>query len=464
MLKRILAFVHLHLQSDFDKSSTTNFCANSWILDPGSGKVWASAPTNEVADVDAAVESSATAFETYRKTLPRTRAQILYKWDALIKESRDDLAQILTWETGKPIAEAYGEIDYALGFTWWFAGEAERIQGTVSTPSFAGRRVMTTRQPIGVCVALVPWNFPVAMILRKVGAALAAGCTMIVKPSPETPLSTLTLAYLATKAGLPDGVLNVLTTDLENTPAVSEALCKHPLVSKVTFTGSTAIGKLVARHCSYGLKKVSLELGGNCPYIIFDDADLDQALTALMALKWRHAGQACVTANRIYVQHGVYDKFVGMFAEETKKLKVGHGTDPETTIGPVTTPRGVAKVQAQVDDAKKHGGEIFLGGQPITDKGGYFFEPTIIKGANKDMLITREESFAPVVAFYPFDTEDEVVVQANNTNLGLASYFFTKNLDRTWRLLENLEAGMIAVNTGKHSCRPSLLCKLTTCR
>ncbi|KAI0131919.1 aldehyde dehydrogenase domain-containing protein [Xylariales sp. AK1849] len=375
----------------------------------------------------------------------------MYKWDALIKENRDDLAQILTWETGKPLGEAYGEIDYALGFTWWFAGEAERIQGTTSIPSAANRRILTIRQPIGVCVALVPWNFPVAMILRKVGAALAAGCTMVVKPSPETPLSTLTLAYLATQAGFPPGVLNVLTTDLENTPPVSEALCKHQLVGKVTFTGSSAIGKLIARHCSYGLKKVSLELGGNCPFLIFDDANLRQALDPLFALKWRHAGQACVTANRVYVQRAVYDEFIAMFVAETRKLKLGHGADPGTTIGPVTTPRGITKVVSQVEDAKKHGGEVVLGGNVVEHLGGYYFEPTVVKGGNEKMLITHEESFAPIIAFYPFDTEDEVVEKANNTSMGLASYFFTKDVDRTFRLMENLEAGMIACNTGNSS-------------
>lgn len=389
------------------------------------------------------------AFEIYRKISPRARAQMLYKWDALIKDSRDDLAHILVYETGKPLAEAYGEIDYALGFTWWFAGEAERIQGMTSTPSQPNRRIMTIRQPIGVTVALVPWNFPVAMILRKVGAALAAGCTMIVKPSPETPLSCLTLAYLATRAGFPPGVFNVMTTDLENTPGLSEALCKHPLVSKVTFTGSTTIGKLVARHCSFGLKKLSLELGGNCPYLIFDDANLNQALDALMALKWRHAGQACVTANRVYVQNGVYEKFVAMLTKETMKLKVGHGSAPGTTLGPLTTPRGISKIKAQIADAKKHGGQIVVGGNQIENGGGYFFEPTIIKGGNSEMLISNEESFAPICAVYEFTTEEEAVLAANKTSLGLASYCFTKDVDRTFRMMENLEAGMIAINTGE---------------
>lgn len=372
------------------------------------------------------------------------------KWDGLIREARSDLAKILTHETGKPIAESLGEIDYALGFTWWFAGEAERIHGTVAVPAAPNRRVFTIKQPIGVVAALVPWNFPIAMILRKAGAAFAAGCTMIVKPSPETPITTLVLALLAKRAGYEPGIFNVLTTDLDNTPSLSEALCKHPHVKKVTFTGSTRVGKLVAAHCAQGLKKVTLELGGNCPFIVFDDADLDQALTQLMALKWRHAGQACITANRVYVQSGVYDKFAQMFKERTSALVVGHGAKDGTTMGPVTTPRGLDKALSQVEDARKLGGNVILGGKPMAGCDGYFFEPTIITDMKPEMLISREETFAPIAALYKFDTEEEAVKCANDTSMGLTSYAFTKNVDRVWRMLENLEAGMIGLNTGNH--------------
>ncbi|TVY22929.1 Succinate-semialdehyde dehydrogenase [NADP(+)] [Lachnellula hyalina] len=425
------------------------------VVDPGSGKVWASAPDNNAEDVDVAVNAAHAAFQSYKKTNPRTRAQWLLKWDALIRENRDDIANIVTYETGKPLAESQGELDYALGFTWWFAGEAERVTGTIQTPAIPGRRVFTVKQPIGVAAALVPWNFPIAMVLRKASAALAAGCTMIVKPSPETPLSVLALGYLAEQAGFPEGVFSVLTTSLENTPPLSEALCRHPLVKKVTFTGSTRVGKLVAKLCSDGLKKVTLELGGNCPFLVFDDADLNQASDALMLLKWRHAGQACITANRVYVQAGVYDKFAAILKEKTSKLVVGHGAEKGTTMGPVTTPRSLDKALNQVEDAKKNGGQIVLGGGKVTGKGGYFFEPTIILGAKKEMLITEEETFAPVIALYSFETEEEAVSAANNTSMGLASYFFTKNIDRTWRLLENLEAGMIGMNTGNSSAAES---------
>lgn len=399
------------------------------------------------------MEAAHTAFEQFRKVIPRQRAKWLLKWHELTTAARDDLAQILTHETGKPLAESYGELDYSLGFLWWFAGEAERIQGTVAVPAAPNRRLFTIKQPIGVAAALVPWNFPVAMVLRKVGAAMAAGCTMVVKPSPETPISALVLAELARRAGIPAGVLNVLTTDLENTPPLSEALCKHPLVKKVTFTGSTRVGKLVASHCAQGLKKLTLELGGNCPFLVFDDANLDQALDQLMALKWRHAGQACITANRIYVQAGIYDRFAALLKERTSALVVGHGAAADTTMGPLTTPRGIDKAVAQVEDARLHGAEVLLGGNTISSRAGYFFEPTILSGMTEQMQISHEESFAPIAALYRFDTEDEAVRLANATSMGLASYAFTKNVDRVWRLFENLEAGMIGMNTGVYQIR-----------
>ena len=393
------------------------------------------------------MESSRQAFESYRKLTPRNRAQLLLKWDSLIRGARDDLAAILVHESGKPLHEALAEIDYATGFTWWFAGEAERITGGVNQPSAGNKRTFTIKQPIGVTVALVPWNFPIAMVLRKAGAALAAGCTMIVKPSPETPLTCLALAHLAAQAGFEPGVLNVLTTNNDETPSLSEALCKHPLVSKVSFTGSTRVGKLISHHCSDGLKKVTLELGGNCPFIIFDDANLHQAIDALMLLKWRHAGQACITANRVYVQSNIYERFIEDFVKATKALKVGHGFTNGTDVGPLTVPQGILKVSAQIDDAKKHGGKVILGGNSMPGD-GYFFEPTIITGMKPEMLISREESFAPVCAIYTFSSEEEVVQAANKTSMGLASYFFTNDVNRAWRLLENLEAGMIGMNTG----------------
>ncbi|KAH7057055.1 Aldehyde/histidinol dehydrogenase [Macrophomina phaseolina] len=429
------------------------------VLDPGTDKPWSRVTNSSAADVPAAVQAAQEAFLKYRTVSPRTRAQWLYRWDALIREHKHDIATILVYETGKPFAEAIGELEYSLSFTWWFAGEAERIQGTAFTPALPGRRVLTIKQPLGVTAALVPWNFPIAMVLRKAGAALAAGCTMIVKPSPETPLSALALAKLATEAGFPPGVLNILPTSLENTPSLSEALCCHPLVKKVSFTGSTRVGKLITSHCASTLKKVTLELGGNCPALIFNDADLDQAMAQLFGLKWRHAGQACVTVNRFLVQSAVYDAFLQRFADETRKLVVGHGAAPETTIGPVTTPRGVERAERLVDDAVAKGARLVLGGRRKSLAGncakGYFFEPTILADMSNDTLVSCEECFAPIAAFYRFETEEEAVKMANDTPMGLASYAFTKDVDRLWRLFENLEAGMIGLNTGNSSAAES---------
>ena len=415
------------------------------VLDPGTGEVWATCPDNTADDVEAAILSSHGAFSQYSVTNPRRRAQLLMNWYNQCKQARADLAQILTYETGKPLAEAYDEIEYALGFLWWFSGEADRIQGATFTASAPNRRVIVTKQPIGVAVALVPWNFPIAMVLRKAGAALAAGCTMIIKPSPETPLSCLAVAHLATKAGFARGVLNVLTTSLENTPALSEAMCQHPLVKKVTFTGSTRVGKLVAGLCAKGLKKCTLELGGNCPFIIFDDADLEKALTHFMALKWRHAGQACITANRLYLQAGIHDDFVQLLIRKVQTLVVGHGSRADTTMGPLTTPRGVKKAEAQIEDAVQHGAAIVLGTEKPSFLKGYFLQPTILSGMASDMLMAKEETFAPVCGIFKFHTEDEVVRLANNTSMGLASYAFSKSVDRIWRMLENLEAGMVGL-------------------
>lgn len=421
------------------------------VIDPGSGQPWGTCPINDSSDVDGAVEAAHQAFLKFRTVSPRQRAKWLLAWNDLIRANKDDLAKIVTYESGKPLAEAHGELLYALGFTWWFAGEAERISGTVGQAAMPGRRIFTVKQPIGVAAALVPWNFPIAMILRKAAAAMAAGCAMVIKPSPETPMSCLALIDLAMRAGLPPGVLNVLTTDLPKTPELSEALCRHELVKKVTFTGSTRVGKLLARHCSDGLKKLTLELGGNCPFIVFDDSNLNQALDALMMLKWRHAGQACIAANRVYVQAGAFDQFEKMLLDRTAQIKVGHGASDGTSMGPLTTPRGIEKVKAQIEDAKKQGGQVRCGGNQPAGLNGYFFEPTVISHMKPEMLTTREETFGPICALYKFETEEEVVKAANDTSLGLASYFFTKNVDRTWRLLENLEAGQIGMNTGQMS-------------
>lgn len=420
------------------------------IQDPGTGKQWATCPDSTPQDAHAAVQSAHAAFQTYSRLPPRRRAELLMRWHELILSSRDDLTRILVYETGKPLAEAHAELDYSAGFTWWFSGEADRVQGSAyQHPSVAGRRVLVIKQPIGVAAALCPWNFPVAMVLRKAGAALAAGCTMVVKPSPETPVTALCLAGLAVRAGFAPGVLNVVTTSLGNTPAVAEALCLHPLVRKVTFTGSTRVGKIVSGLCARNLKKVTLELGGNCPFIVFDDADVEQALGQLMALKWRHAGQACISANRVFVQSGIHDRFVETLVLKTKELKVGHGIEKGTTMGPVTTPRGLDKAEHLHQDAVAKGAKVVMGtgkrGNGEDGSAGYFMHPTVLTGVSEDMELAQEESFSPVLGIFKFDTEEEAVKRANDTSMGLASYVFTKNVDRLWRMFESLEAGMIGL-------------------
>lgn len=416
------------------------------VVDPGTGKPWASCPDWAASDVESAVASCHAAFRSYSKTTPRHRAKLLMAWHQLLLAAKEDLARILVHETGKPIAEARGEIDYALTFVWWFSGEADRgAHGTTMSCAVPGRRAITIKQPVGVAAALVPWNFPIALALRKAAAALAAGCTMVIKTSPETPLSAVVLAHLATKAGFPPGALNVLTTSLANTPAVAEALCLHPLVKKVSFTGSTRVGKLVASLCAPNLKKTTLELGGNCPFIVFDDAKMEQAMDQLMSLKWRHAGQACVTSNRLYLQSGIYDSFVRELVKQTQALKLGHGMNEGTTLGALTTPRGLDKAEELYQDAIGKGATVVMGTGRRESGEGYFMAPTILTAMTDEMLMTHEEVFSPLLGVYRFETEEEVVQRANDTPFGLASYVFTKDVDRLLRMFETLDAGMIGL-------------------
>ncbi|KAB5518914.1 aldehyde dehydrogenase domain-containing protein [Coniochaeta sp. 2T2.1] len=422
------------------------------VLDPGTGKQWAACPDCTAADVEPAVVSSYSAFKSYSKTTPRHRAKLLMRWHELLLAAREDLARILVHETGKPLAEARGEIDYALTFVWWFSGEADRgAHGTSMSCAIPGRRALTIKQPVGVAAALVPWNFPIALSLRKAAAALAAGCTMVVKTSPETPLSAVAVARLATRAGFPPGALNVLTTSLANTPQVAEALCLHPHIKNVSFTGSTRVGKLISSLCAPHLKKTTFELGGNCPFIVFDDANVEQAMEQLMSLKWRHAGQACVTSNRVYLQSGIHDVFVRELVKRTQALKLGHGMQQGTTLGALTTPRGLGKAEELYQDAVGKGAKVVLGTGKRCLGEGYFMQPTILTGVTADMAMNHEEIFAPILGVCRFETEAEVIQKANDTPLGLASYVFTKDVDKLLRLFETLEAGMIGLNVGNSS-------------
>ncbi|OHE99561.1 aldehyde dehydrogenase [Colletotrichum orchidophilum] len=447
------------------------------VLDPGTGRVWATCPDSTRDDVNPAVKSAYVAFQGFSKNTPaRERARLLTSWHHLILASRLDLATILVHETGKPLTEALAEVDYGAGLVRWFAGEAERLEppppstpqlpspaasrvssptsddgtvpaSTTATGIFPKRRGAVLKQPIGVVLALVPWSFPLALALRKAAAALAAGCTVIVKPSSETPLSALALACLADRAGFPAGALNVLTTSLGNTPVVSEALCMHPLVKAVSFTGSARVGKQVAASCTRNLKRLSLDLGANCPAIVFDDADLGQVAKDLTALKWRHAGQACVAPNRCYVQRRVYDVFSTLLVAEVSRLKVGHGMARETTLGPLTTIRGLYKAEALCKDAIEKGAVKLLGTGRREPGDGYFMAPTVLGSMTDSMLMCREEVFAPVLCLYVFDTEDEVVMRANDTPVISAGYVFTKNSDRLWRIFDRLDAAVLGMNT-----------------
>jgi len=362
-------------------------------------------------------------------------------------ENADDLATLITWENGKPTADAKGEVTYAANFFEWFSEEAPRIYGDVIPSSVPGNRVFTLKEPVGVCGLITPWNFPAAMITRKIGPALAVGCTVVAKAPGETPFTSLALAELAHRAGVPAGVVNVVTA-MGNTPAVGEVLTTDPIVRKVSFTGSTNVGKLLMKQCSSTLKKLSLELGGNAPFIVFDDADIDQAVTGAINSKFRSSGQTCVCANRIYVQAGIYDEFCKKFAEKVKSFKVGNGFEQGITHGPLIHDRAVNKVEQHVRDAEKKGAQILLGGHKLPDLGPNFYQPTVISGMTSDMAMASEETFGPVAGLFKFESEEEVVKLANSTEVGLAGYFFSRDIARVNRVAENLEVGMVGVNTG----------------
>ncbi|KAL8816149.1 MAG: hypothetical protein Q9223_004793 [Gallowayella weberi] len=417
------------------------------VKDPGSGKLIGTCPEFSKEDTDEAIKVAAAAFPAFRKTTGRERARMLHKWYQLMMDNSEDIARLITWENGKPFADAKGEAAYAAGFFEWFSEEAPRSEGDTILASVPGNRVFTIREPVGVCGLITPWNFPAAMITRKVGPALAAGCTVVAKSPGETPYTSLALAELAHRAGIPKGVVNFITA-LENTAEVGSALTASPTVRKVSFTGSTGVGKLLMKQSADTLKKLSFELGGNAPFIVFDDADLDVAVASAIACKFRSSGQTCVCANRIYVQTGIYDKFAAAFAEKVKGFKVGGGYDEGVTHGPLIHDRAVSKVDAHVRDAEKKGGKVLVGGQKLPDLGSNFFQPTVITGMTMDMQLASEETFGPIAGLFPFETEAEVVEMANKVDVGLAGYLYTTNLQRAYRVLEALETGMVGINTG----------------
>ncbi len=414
------------------------------IRNPANGALLGTVPVMGATEARRAIDAAAAALPAWAAKPAKERGVILRRWAELMHTNVDDLATLMTAEQGKPLAEARGEIAYAAAFFEWFAEEGRRLYGEV-IPSFApDRRLIALRQPIGVTAAITPWNFPAAMITRKAGAALAAGCTFVVKPAPQTPFSALALAELGMRAGVPAGVFNVVTGEAE---AIGGELTSNPRVRKLSFTGSTAVGKKLMAQCAGTVKKIALELGGNAPFIVFDDADLDAAVQGAIASKYRNTGQTCVCANRLYVQSGVYDAFAAKLVEAVAKLRVGPGLEGPTEQGPLIDARAIAKVEAHIADAVAHGARVVLGGKRHA-LGGQFFEPTVITGVTPQMRIAREETFGPVAPLLRFATEAEAIRMANDTEFGLAAYFYTRDLARAWRVQEALEYGLVGVNTG----------------
>ena len=414
------------------------------VLDPATGGRIAQVASATVADVERAIGAAAGAFPAWARLPAPARAELLRRWYNLMHQHVDELAAILTAEQGKPLAEAAGEIRYGAGFIEWFAEESKRLYGETIPTNALGRRILTIRQPVGVAAAITPWNFPMAMITRKAGPALAAGCTLVIKPASETPCSALALAELARRAGLPPGVLNVVVGDAET---IGDVITSSPLVRALSFTGSTEVGRLLLAKCAPTVKKVALELGGNAPLIVFDDADLDVAVAGAMASKFRNAGQTCVCANRILVQSGIHDAFVERLETAVGSLRVGNGFDGDTEQGPLISESAVHKVREHIADAVEHGARVTVGGR-LHERGGTYFEPTVLVGARPEMLIASDETFGPVAPIFRFETEEDAIRLANSTESGLAAYFFTRDLGRTWRVGDALEFGVVGVNTG----------------
>jgi succinate-semialdehyde dehydrogenase/glutarate-semialdehyde dehydrogenase len=414
------------------------------VINPATGRIIGTAPNCGAAETRQAIDAAAKAWPAWRARTAKERGAILRKWNDLMLAHIDDLALILTTEQGKPLAEAKGEISIGAAYIEWFAEEARRIYGDVIPTIGNDRRLVVVKEPVGVCAAITPWNFPASMITRKVSPALAAGCTVVIKPAEATPYSAFALAELAHRAGFPPGVLNVITGDA---PAIGGEMTSNPTVRKVSFTGSTEVGRLLMRQVAPTIKKISLELGGNAPFIVFDDADLDAAVEGAMISKYRNAGQTCVCANRLFVQEGVYDAFAAKLADKVNGLKVGAGTEAGVTQGPLINREAVEKVEAHVADATAHGASVVTGGKRHA-LGGNFFQPTVLRDVTADMKIFSEETFGPIAPLIRFKDDAEVVELANRTEFGLASYFYSRDIGRIWRVAEQLEYGMVGVNTG----------------
>jgi succinate-semialdehyde dehydrogenase / glutarate-semialdehyde dehydrogenase len=415
------------------------------VDDPATGATLAQVANLGAAEAESAIAAANRAWPAWRSKTATERAAILMAWFRLLHQHADDLARIMTAEQGKPLAEAKGEVAYGASFIEWFAEESKRVYGETVPTTDANKRYLVIKQAVGVCAAITPWNFPIAMITRKVAPALAAGCTVIIKPAEQTPLSALAVAELAQRAGIPPGVLNIVTADSEQSIAIGKVLCASDTVRHLSFTGSTEVGRILMKQCAPTVKKLSLELGGNAPFIVFDDADIDSAVEGALVSKYRNAGQTCVCANRLYVQDSVYDAFVDKLAAKVRGIKVGNGFEAGVTQGPMIDANAIAKIESHVSDALVKGARLLVGGHRI---GSQFYEPTVIADTTADMLCAREETFGPVAPVFRFHTEAEAIAAANNTEFGLASYFYSRDMGRIFRVCEALEYGMVGVNTG----------------
>ncbi|HCW4112792.1 TPA: NAD-dependent succinate-semialdehyde dehydrogenase [Acinetobacter baumannii] len=441
MIQNTLQYLLKHPDISLEAPASNEYIE---VNDAATGETLAWVKTYDRAGVEAAINRSAKAQAAWKKQTALARADVLLAWYDLMLEHKENLAQILTAEQGKPLAEARGEIGYAASFIRWFAEQARRIDGEVLTPTLPNQRLLVIKQAIGVTAAITPWNFPAAMITRKAGPAIAAGCSMLVKPAEQTPLTAYALEVLALQAGLPADVLINISGDAVE---VGKTLCESDIVRKLSFTGSTQVGRILMQQCAPTIKKLSLELGGNAPVLVFDDANLEQAVQGIMASKYRNSGQTCVCANRIYVQDGIYDALAERLVEAVSKLKVGDGRQEGSTQGPLIDEDAIAKVQSHIADATEKGATVRIGGQRSA-LGGTFFEPTVLTGVTQDMKVSKEETFGPLAPLFRFKTEDEAVAMANDTEFGLAAYLFTQSTARQWRVGEALEYGMVGINTG----------------
>ncbi len=430
-----------YLNGQWCNADTGDTCA---VTNPATGETIGTVPKMGAAETRRAIAAADSAWPAWRAKTGKERSAILRQWNDLMLANADDLALIMTVEQGKPLAEAHGEIAYAAAIIEWFAEEAKRVNGDTLQSPWPDRRIVVIKQPIGVCAAITPWNFPAAMITRKVGPALAVGCPMVLKPALATPYSGLALAVLAERAGVPAGIFSMLTG---SSSAIGGEMTSNPTVRKLTFTGSTEVGRTLMQQCAPTIKKLSLELGGNAPFIVFDDADLDAAVAGAIVSKYRNTGQTCVCANRLYVQDGVYDLFAKKLVAAVDKLKVGNGVDPGVTQGPLIDAAALRKVEEHVADALAKGGRLLTGGKRHA-LGHSFFEPTVIADATADMRVAREETFGPLAPLFRFKTDAEVIEWANDTEFGLASYFYSRDIGRVWRVAEALESGMVGINTG----------------